>query len=237
LELHKGKVIQETLTKKIYSTNDPKYNILHFKDTFPGTKSVKESTVKNKGQNNAAVSAHLFKFLQGYHVPTHYVDMYKPNELLIHPSEPIPIQIIVWNGTDANLARRFGFKKGTFLSFPIMEMVLQDKKLHNPLLNKDHACALGITDPQEIKTVDRITRKINAVLKSFFGRRQLKLARFEITFGRFEEQIFLIDELSMDNLVLWETREGQIPGKGMLESNKNNMAEEYTRLRTLICQG
>ena len=190
MELKKGKALSEGNSKKVYSTSDPDYNILLFKDIF------KQKIIKNFGKNNAAISSTLFKLLKSYHVPTHFIRMTKPNEMIVKNLNMIPVEIHIWNYVSKTFYKRFDqIGEGEPLPSPVVEMYLKKEKHQGRLVNFDHVCAFKYATADEIKIIDNRIRKINAILKSFFHRRHLKLVRFSLEFGRFHDHILLADEI------------------------------------------
>lgn len=232
MELRKGKLLYEGKTKKLYSTNDPERLIFHFKDEADDDKG---KIIKNKGSYNNTISSSLFKFLEGYHIQTHFVQVLRPNEMLVKKMEIIPIKVVVWNFASGTLSKRYGISKGKLLTYPILEYYLKDNKLRDPMINMDHACAFGYANPEEMQSIDRITRKINAVLKSFFDRRDLKLVDFELEFGRYRDQILVGDEISLDTCHLWDVQTGESQPKECLRLNSDNIEETYEELKSRLC--
>jgi phosphoribosylaminoimidazole-succinocarboxamide synthase len=234
LDIRKGKLLYDGMTKKVYATNNPEQIILHFKDDLPVKPKKGNQFIKNKGIYNTAITVSIFKFLQGYHVKTHFVDILKPNEILVKNCEIIPIEVKLWNLATENLCRRFGITKGTILTYPIIELYLKNKNLRYPMMNMDHACAFGYTSPQEIIFIDRMARKINAVLKSFFSRRGMQLIEFNLEFGRLHEKIMVVDEISMDTFSLSETEDDGKLGKDLIVPGQQISETDYSNLKTRI---
>jgi len=82
-------------------------------------------------------------------------------------------------------------------------MYFKDKKKQLLMINEYHAYALGLCERKEMTNILRIATKVNAVLKSFFDRRKMKLISFRLEFGRSHGQIVVADEVSLDTLDLW----------------------------------
>ena len=201
MDVKKGKLLYDGGTKKLYPTDRENHLVMHFKNDAPDGKY---AAVKSRGACNASVSATLFKFLESYHIPTHFVRALKQDEILIKSCKAIPIRVVLWNIATDELTKRFGVKKGTLLNCTILEYHLKDEKHRNPMISVDHACAFGLASPDEMEFIDRNARKINAVLKSYFERRAFKLGRVELEFGRYGDQILLIDDLYLDVCQLWD---------------------------------
>ena len=236
MDVKKGKLLIEEKVKKVYSTNEPDYLILHFTDKVATVRSGKEETIRNKGAHNNAISSFLFKLLGGYHIRTHFVDVLKPDEMLVKKLDIIPIKVMVWNFAGSTFSKRYGIQKGEALSCPVVELYLKNSKLRDPMINVDHACAFGYATPEEMQTIDQVARKTNVVLKSFFERRKFKLINFKLEFGRYQNKIFLSDEISPDTFSLIDMQEGKTKNKEPLNLAQDEIQEAYEELRNRICK-
>lgn len=200
-------VIAEGSTKKVYATNQSDQVVIEFLDTLPLTVSKQKEKVKGKAEINNAVCAHLFEYLESYNVPTHFIKTQNDKSFVAKKLDMIPIAIVVYNVATQDLAKRLHLDTGTVLEFPIVEMYYKDEKRTLPMINEYHAYALGLCDRKEMTNISRIATKVNAVLKSFFERKKLKLVSFQIEFGRTQGQVILGDEVSLDSLTLWPINE------------------------------
>ena len=236
MDVKKGKLLIEGKVKKVYSTNEPDYLILHFTDNVVAAHSGEEGTIKNKGIHNNAISSLLFKLLGGYHIRTHFVDVIKPNEMLVKKLDIIPIKVEMWNFARGKFSKRYGIQKGEALNFPVVEFYLKSSKLRDPMINIDHASALGYAKPEEMQALNKIARKVNAVLKSFFDRREFRLINFKLEFGRYQDKIFLSDEISPDTFSLIDMQEGETKGKAPLDVPQGKITIAYEKLKTRICK-
>jgi phosphoribosylaminoimidazole-succinocarboxamide synthase len=57
-----------------------------------------------------------------------------------------------------------------------------------------------------MRTIGRLSSKINAILKSFFERRGLLLMGFRVEFGKQAELIYVGDEISLDTCQFWDKK-------------------------------
>lgn len=235
MEIRKGKMLCEGKTKKLYPTNDPDLLIIHFKDVVAPSHGKKKTTIKGKGAINNAISSLIFQFLASYHIPTQFVKVLKPEEMLVKRLEIIPVLGVVWNFTTKSLNKRFGVPKGSPLTCPIVEFYNKNEKLKNPMITIDHACAFGYGTLEEMQNIDRMVRKTNAVLKSFFERRELQLVDLELEFGRVDDQIFLADEISLDTCHLYDVRSEETKSRILLPDEAEDTAKIYEELKDRIC--
>lgn len=189
-------------TKKVYATAQNDQVIVAFNDVSTG-KGKKKSATANKAEINNAVSAYVFEYLESYNVPTHFIRKLDDFSFLAKKADMVPLIISVYNIAAKTLVDRFGMEEGKVLEYPVVEMYFKDKKKQLLMINEYHAYALGLCERKEMTNILRIATKVNAVLKSFFDRRKLKLIGFRLEFGRSHGQIVVADEVSLDTLDLW----------------------------------
>lgn len=211
MDCKKGKLAYNGATKKVYPVlEDDTKIVLHFKDTLD-VKNAKQSSVKGKGNVNADMCSTLFTFLNSYHVYSHFIEQISENELLVKKAQPLRIRVIIWNIADKRFSRTYKIDKGYPLEYPVLEYYLKDSSLKDPMISPDYVCAFSLASHDEMKYIDNTSRKINAVLKSFFNRRQLALGAVMLEFGRDIEdgRIILIDEISSDSLYFYNLETGK----------------------------
>lgn len=228
------KKIHEGNAKKIYETDDPDQLIQEFKDNTMVIKNEKQTVIKGKGIINNQVSSFLFEYLEGFHVPTHFIKTLSNREMLVKRCEMIPIEIVIRNIAAGSLCERYGVEEGKILDFPILEYYLKDSKHHDPMINASHAISFGFVNGDELKTIDRFASKINAVLKSFFDRRGLKLVDLRLEFGRYKEKILLGDEISLDTCRFWDNSVDDKLDKDYFRLDGGNAETVYEEIKNRI---
>lgn len=187
--------------KKIYATNQSDQVLVAFND---GGKKKDASEI---ALLNNEVNTYFFEYLESYNVPTYFNRRSDDKSFTARKIEDIPIIISVYNVASKSLADRFGLDEGKVLEFPVVELYFKDADKKHPMINEYHAYALGICERKDMTSIMRIATKVNAVLKSFFDRKQLKLINFTLQFGRANNQILLSDELTLDTINLWGLKE------------------------------
>jgi len=201
VDLKKTKKIYEGKFKKIYTTSDPDQLILEYKDDVAGSEGAK---AKGKNNVNKEISAYLLEYLAGFHIPTHFIKDLSARDILIKRLEMLPIRIVMYNFISAEFYEKYGFDRGKELNYPIIEFFLKDNERQHPMINQTHIVAFNLATMDEIRMIERMTSKINAILKSFFLRRNMVLVDFAVEFGRFKNKILLADEISADTCHLWD---------------------------------
>jgi len=218
--LKKKKKLCEGKSRKIYVLEDAEQLIQEFKDDAPVFESGENVVIKGKGIINKDISAYLFGYLEGFHIPTHFIKDLGGREMLTRRLDMIPVEVVMRNIAAGTLCERYGLEPGKELPTPIVEFYLKDKNRHRPMINQTHAVAFQLATPDEVRMIERMTLKINAILKSFFSRRKYKLIDFKVEFGRLKNKIVLGDEVSLNTCRLWDV-------SGATEETANQISFDF----------
>ena len=118
--------------------------------------------------------------------------------------------------------------EGIVLSEPIFELCYKRDDLGDPIINDDHAVALGLATRAEIAHMREQTLKINELLKEFFLNANLKLVDFKIEYGRTHDgEVILADEISPDTCRLWDKETNTKLDKDRFRRNLGSVIEGY----------
>ena len=180
----KRKLLIDAGTKKIYSENSDDDLIVVFNDNLPDVDGKANGKVKGKGSLNGLVSAQIFEYLESHNILTHFISKHADKEIQVKNIDMLPIEVVIYNAADKILSKKYGFEESTALSVPVIEYIYLNEKLKNPVVNDTHLGALNILSPEELIFFCRMIAKTNAVLKSFFERRHLFLAKLQLSIGR-----------------------------------------------------
>ncbi|MBC8183115.1 phosphoribosylaminoimidazolesuccinocarboxamide synthase [candidate division KSB1 bacterium] len=224
--------LHEEPGKIIYSTDESEQLIQEFNDdVIVGNKTV---TIEGKGEINNQVSAFLLKYLSGFHIPTHFIKKLGNKDMLVRSMDMIPVEVVIHNIANKNLSKRFGIEGGKKLSCPIMEFYYKNDSNQDPMMNNSHIIALGIANADELKIIERLTSKINAVLKSFYSRRQIELVDCKLEFGRHKNKIMLGAGISLDSCRLMSPFSETGSENNKFQFAPGDEYEKYEQIRDLI---
>jgi len=120
------------------------------------------------------------------------------------------------------------------LETPVIEFYLKDDKLKNPMINDYHAYALGLCDRNDMSAIVRIGTKVNAVLRSFFQRKNLSLVQFTLEFGKVGNQVMLGDEITPDTFIVWGMKEDGKVDKKTFTLSAETAKQVYPRLHEIL---
>jgi len=93
--------------------------------------------------------------------------------------------------------KRFGdyCKEGQDLDF-LVETTLKDDKRGDPPITKDQLDMLGILTAEEYEILKDLTQKITGIIKNELAKKGAELYDIKLEFGRVDDQITLVDEIS-----------------------------------------
>lgn len=212
----------EGKSKIVYEGSKPRTNILFFKDDVSNISAANREVLDGRGVLSNRISEHIFTSIKQIGIPTHFIKRLNMREQLVRAVDIIPIKVAVRNAAVGSLAHRFNVSPGTPLSQPIIEFFYKNKQKYSyPLINEDHIFAFDLASAAELDDIIQYTTRLNDFLSGFFSAVSLQLLDFKLEFGRIYHdnimQIILIDDLSPENIRLFDIKKQQF-----LSNNLNN---------------
>jgi phosphoribosylaminoimidazole-succinocarboxamide synthase len=226
----KRELLFEGRKKNLYISDQPELIYQEFKQpALPEGK--RESRSKEVSALRNHISSYLFKYLEGFRIPTHFVSKASDTEMLVRRLEIIPLTIKIYNACVGTLPKRFNMKEGTLLDFPVIEHYDKKNAEQRSWVNESHMYAFGMISPEEFKQLNRIASKINAVLRGLCDRRQLMLAELQLEFGKYKYQIVVADELSPSTCRFWDYAVENKGDRDRFSPEADKVEESYAALR------
>ncbi len=190
----------ETILHKDIPFDAGNYQLIEYLDNYQISNG-KKVKVKDMGKKVALTNSFFFDYLKEYHIPTAFLRSDGPNLLKFSTYQEYPFRIKILNNADKRNSKIFGMKEGTELNLPVFEFHFGCGK--ESLISESHLIAFGLCNPEDMKLITRICSKINAVLKSFFDRRNETLAEVSCHFGKHENKVFFIGDFSPVSLMIF----------------------------------
>lgn len=191
--------------KAVYATDDADKVIIHYNDDATAGNGAKHAIIDNKGVLNNRITTLIFRVLKAAGIPTHHLDTVNEREQLCRKVRIVALEVIVRNVVAGSMAKRLGMAEGTELGNVVYEICYKNDALGDPLINDDHAVALGIASYEDLDRIYELTDHINQVLDNLFAACGIRLVDFKIEFGKTEDgDIILADEISPDTCRLWD---------------------------------
>jgi phosphoribosylaminoimidazole-succinocarboxamide synthase len=178
--------------------------IMVYKDEATAFDGSKKGIIENKGIINNRISCLLFKLLEKEGIETHFIKQLDERQVLVKRLQMLPVEVVLRNVVAGSLAQRLGMEEGRELQIPIIELYYKNDDLHDPMINEYHALAMGWATREQLEEVQRLSLRINQILRDFFAGIGLILVDFKLEFGLYDEQIVLGDEISPDSCRLWD---------------------------------
>lgn len=179
--------------KKNLTFDEQGYQIIEYEDFFFLQKN-KKVTSKELGEKIASINSFFFEYLKGYNIPCAFVKKSGRKNLLFLKYTEFPFKIRILNAADKRIAKIFSIKTGTALELPVLEYHYLESK--DSIINESHLISFNLCSYDDLKFINRLCSKINAIIKSFFERRNEDLVELTCGFGKFEGKILLIGDFS-----------------------------------------
>ncbi|MBS5944094.1 phosphoribosylaminoimidazolesuccinocarboxamide synthase [Varibaculum cambriense] len=229
--MEKKEFLYEGKAKKIYATDDPDKVIVYYKDDATAGNGEKKGTIADKGIINNELTSYLFEMLASQGVKTHFIEKLNDREQLCWKLDIVPLEVITRNIIAGSMAKRLGLEEGTLPKKMIQEFSYKDDDLGDPLINSDHAVAIGAATEEEVAEILEVTAKINQILSDAFKKEGILLVDFKIEFGRDKDgNLLLADEITPDTCRLWDAETKKKLDKDRFRRDMGGIEEAYKEI-------
>jgi phosphoribosylaminoimidazole-succinocarboxamide synthase len=227
-ELYAGKA------KSVYTTDDPDFVVLSFRDDTSAFDGEKVEQLSRKGEVNNKFNAFIMDYLEKGGVPTHFEKLLNANESLVKSMKMVPVECVVRNVASGSLVRRLGVEDGMELSPPVFEFFLKNDALHDPMINEYHIETFGWAKAEDIIKMKELTFKVNSLLKELFANAGMILVDYKLEFGLFKGDVVLGDEFSPDGCRLWDAETRKKLDKDRFRQGLGGVIEAYEEVAQRI---
>lgn len=233
--MEKKEMLYEGKAKRVYATEDPEILLVDYKDDATAFNGLKKGTITGKGAINNRVTNYMMQLLEKEGVPTHFVKELSDRETLVKKVSIVPLEVIIRNISAGSFAKRYGVEEGIVFAEPTIEFSYKNDDLGDPLINSYHALALGIATKDEIKTIEDMAFKVNAVMKAYFKKLNVDLVDFKLEFGKLSDgTIVLADEISPDTCRFWDSETHEKLDKDRFRRDLGNVEDAYKEMMKRI---
>ncbi|MGM0641439.1 MAG: phosphoribosylaminoimidazolesuccinocarboxamide synthase [Thermotogota bacterium] len=219
----------EGKAKKLYEYDEDK-TLIYYKDDVTANNGEMKDNMKGKGIINKKFSVYFFRMLEEKGIKTHFVKDVDENSYIAEKVDIIPLEVIVRNYTAGSFCRRYGVEKGMKLEFPLVEFSLKDDDLGDPMISKDAALAIRLTDEKTINYLKDQALKVNEILNKYFLEKGIILVDYKLEFGMKDGKIILADEISPDTCRFWDSETKESLDKDVYRESKGNLVDTYSTL-------
>lgn len=149
---------------------------------------------KQLGEKFAAIESYFFTYLSEYNIPTSFQRQSDETTLQLSVQQRLPFTVRVLNNADTVIAKVFDVEEGFSLKVPITEFYVES---HPDLpISESHIVSFDVCSVNQLKLMNRICSKINAVLKFYFERRSALLTEVILQFGLHGDKVLLYGDLT-----------------------------------------
>jgi len=232
--MEKVEMIYEGKAKKVYTTENSDFVVIHYKDDATALNGLKKGTIIDKGVMNNKITSMLFEMLEANGIPTHFEKVLNDRDQLCKRVQIVPLEVIVRNVAAGSLAKRLGVAEGTKLNCTVLEFCYKNDELGDPMLNDYHILSINLATKEEIEKLSSMALKINEILKDYFKKLNIDLIDFKLEFGRFKGEIVLADEISPDTCRFWDAVTGEKLDKDRFRRDLGNVEDAYKEILSRI---
>jgi len=225
--------------KQVFGTTSPDHVWIHFTDGATAFNGVKRAEIRDKGEVNARISAHLFARMEAAGIPTHLVATPSARDHVCRRVEIIPVEVVVRNIAAGSICSRLAIPEGTALARPLVEFFYKSDELNDPLINDDQALLFGWAHAWELAYLRHAAAQVNLVLQAFWDELGVTLVDFKLEFGRATApdqrgRILLADEITPDGSRLWEKGTMRHLDKDVFRRDLGDLGDTYRELFTRV---
>ncbi len=224
-------LLYEGKAKKVYSTENPDYCIVSYKDDATAFNGEKKGTIIGKGVVNNRMSNFMFKRLEEKGVKTHFVEELNDRDTVVKKVTIVPLEVIVRNKAAGSLSKRLGLPEGTQMRIPVLEFCYKDDDLGDPMVNDYHILAAGFATQEEIDKIAEMSLKVNEFMLDYFKSVDVDLIDFKLEYGKTADgEIILADEISPDTCRFWDVNTGEKLDKDRFRRDMGGVEEAYEEM-------
>ena len=227
-ELYRGKA------KTVFSTENPDYLILEFRNDTSAFDGQRIEQLDRKGKINNKFNYFIMTKLAQAGIPTQIEALLSDNEVLVKKLKMIPVECVIRNRAAGSLVKRLGIEEGLVLNPPTFELFLKNDALHDPMVNEYHCQSFGWATEQQLNRMKVLSFEINKILIELFAKAGLILVDFKLEFGLFNGDIILGDEFSPDGCRLWEQDSLKKMDKDRFRQGLGGVVEAYEEVAQRI---
>lgn len=225
--MEKGEELYSGKAKSVYKTSDPDKLILFFRNDTSAFDGEKIEQLDKKGEVNNKFNAFIMQKLADSGIPTHFEEIISPQESIVKKLNMLPVECVVRNIAAGSICKRLGIEEGIDINPPTFEFFLKDDARHDPMINEYHIRSFGWATDEQIQEMQRLTFKVNDVLKALFLDAGLLLVDYKLEFGDFKGQLVLGDEFTPDGCRLWDAETRKKLDKDRFRQGLGGVVEAY----------
>lgn len=168
-------------------------------DDLYGSNRNNEISVSNLQGNSLIISPQLFDYLKEFSLPLVFKQNDDTTDRDLRYSDT-GFNIKIYNLADLYIEKATGVGLLNRLKNPAHLIFMNGKS--NAPVSESLLYSLGISSPEELRSIIKFAYKLNAVMRSFFERRGVELVSFVSRFYISEGKFFIDGDFKYDDLLL-----------------------------------
>ncbi len=168
-------------------------------DDLNGSLRNNEIPVSNLQGNSLIISPQLFDYLKEFNLPL----IFKESELSMNRDgkySTTGFYIKIYNLADSYIEKATGISILDHLKSPA-HLIFIDNRANTPI-SESLLYSMGVSSPEDIRSLTKLTYKLNAVMRPFFERRNVEMVSFVSRFIIFGGKFFIDGDFRYDDLLL-----------------------------------
>lgn len=222
-QLYKGK------SKTVYDIGSANEVLVEFRNDATAHNAAKHAILDEKGQVNCAFDQYIMNLLTQNGIKTHWLKSLSDTEVLVRRLDMLRVECVLRNKAAGSICKRLGLERGKVFMPPLFEFFLKDDALGDPLMTEDHVLLLGLASQEDIAVMKALTYRINDILQPFFAKAGFDLIDFKLEFGRYQGELLLGDEFTLDGCRLWDRESGEIYDKDRFRQDLGDVIGFYKK--------
>ncbi|MBI2416419.1 MAG: hypothetical protein HYV28_00625 [Ignavibacteriales bacterium] len=151
-------------------------------------------------EHNCIIESMLYEFLHSFNIAVAYAGKTDATTLEFIKTTEYAFGLKISNLVDSRISNALQLPLWSQYSLPVIEYFpVSDPKVR---LTANHIISAELVESEELKSLNRLASKINALVKAYFERRDYILASFICQFGKIEDKIYLSGNFSAPSMQL-----------------------------------
>lgn len=198
-------LLRDGYAKRLYSTDDPDYVVIQYKDTISAYHGVKKANIPNKGVWVNKISEYIFLHLEKEGIKTIFAKSLDEHNQLCKNVTIFPLEFMIRNVIAGSLSLMLDLEEGIRPESPIFEIYIKNHNISKTLINDDHAVALQLINHEDLNEIHKKTLKINQIICDLFDEVGIDVINIKMEFGYDKDHnLVLADEISPDSCRFWD---------------------------------
>jgi amidophosphoribosyltransferase len=202
---NRGPLLAEGKTKAVYAVrDDPALAVIVHKDDITAGDGVRRNLLPGKGKLSGRTTANVFRLLGAAAIPTHFVDAFADDEMIVRRCDMIPVEVVMRRIATGSFLKRHSVPEGTRFDPTVVEFFFKDDAQHDPLVDAAWIEENRVATAAEVEQLAAIGRRVFETLEVAWAKQDVQLVDLKIEFGRdVDGELLVADVIDNDSWRIW----------------------------------